>query len=63
MTYSTSFDLTGRRDLTQQLVRYTHDTDRAKRAAVEAARVLRENVCHKSATTQERLPELAAVHD
>jgi integrase len=30
--------------------RYTHATDRAKRAAVEAVRVLRENVCHKSAT-------------
>jgi len=36
-------------------------TDRAKRAAVEAVRVLRENVCHKSAATQKRLPELAAV--
>src|SRR6185295_9900562 len=36
--------------------RYTHATDRAKRAAVEAVRVLRENVCHKSATTAERLP-------
>jgi len=41
--------------------RYTHATDRAKRAAVEAVRVLRENVCHKSATTAERLPKLAAV--
>src|ERR1051326_2872302 len=36
--------------------RYTHTTDRAKRAAVEAVRVLRENVCYKSATMQERLP-------
>ncbi|MBA2526926.1 MAG: site-specific integrase [Pyrinomonadaceae bacterium] len=42
--------------------RYTHATDRAKRAAVEAVRVLREDICHKSATTQERLPELAAVN-
>ena len=41
--------------------RYTHATDRAKRAAVEAVRVLRENVCHKSATTHKRLPKLAAV--
>jgi integrase len=41
--------------------RYTHATDRAKRAAVEAVHVLRENVCHKSATTAERLPKLAAV--
>jgi integrase len=41
--------------------RYTHATDRARRAAVEAVRVLRENVCHKSATTHERLPKLAAV--
>jgi len=30
--------------------RYTHATDRAKRAAVEAVRVLRENVCHNSRT-------------
>ena len=37
--------------------RYTHATDRAKRAAVEAVCVLRENVCHKSATTAERLPK------
>ena len=42
--------------------RYTHATDRAKRAAVEAVRVLRENVCHKSATTAERLPKLTAVN-
>ena len=34
----------------------------AERAAVEGARVLREGVCHKSATTQERLPKLAAVN-
>jgi hypothetical protein len=27
-----------------------HATDRAKRAAVEAVRVLRENVCHKGRT-------------
>lgn len=42
--------------------RYTHATDRAKRAAVEAVRVLRDGVCHKFATTQERLPKLAAVN-
>ena len=42
--------------------RYTHATDRAKRAAVEAVRVLRGGVCHKFATTQERLPKLAAVN-
>ncbi len=41
--------------------RYTHATDRAKRAAVEAVRVLRQGICHKFATTQERLPKLAAV--
>jgi hypothetical protein len=32
-----------------------------KERLVEAVRVLRENVCHKSATTAERLPKLAAV--
>lgn len=42
--------------------RYTDATDRTKRAAVEAVRVLREGICHKTATTQERLPELAAVN-
>jgi hypothetical protein len=42
--------------------RYTHATDRAKRAAVEAVRVLRENVCHKSATTQKRRPLPIAVN-
>jgi integrase len=42
--------------------RYTHATDRTKRAAVEAVRVLREVVCHKSATTQLRPPLLAAVN-
>ena len=40
--------------------RYTHGTDRAKRAAVEAVRVSHEPVCHKSATTQERRPEAVA---
>jgi integrase len=34
--------------------RYTHATDRVKRAAVEAVRVSRDRVCHKSATKQER---------
>ena len=42
--------------------RYTHATDRAKRAAVEPVRVLRENVCHKSATTQKRRPLPIAVN-
>jgi integrase len=36
--------------------RYTHGTDRAKRAAVEAVRVSHEPVCHKSATNEERPP-------
>lgn len=41
--------------------RYTHATDKAKRIAVEATRVLRFPVCHNSATTQERLPQATAV--
>ena len=41
--------------------RYTHATDRAKHAAVEAVRVLRNGICHNFATTQERLPEATAV--
>jgi integrase len=43
--------------------RYTHGTDRAKRAAVEAVRLLGEKVCHKFATKQERPPKLAAVNN
>ena len=42
--------------------RYTQATDRAKRAAVEAVSLVRKEICHKSATTQERLPKLAAVN-
>jgi len=42
--------------------RYTHATDRAKRVAVDAVRVLRKEICRKSATKQERLPKLAAVN-
>lgn len=41
--------------------RYTHATDRAKRAAVEAVRLLGEKVCHKFATKQERPPKATAV--
>src|SRR5438270_9385443 len=41
--------------------RYTHGTDRAKRAAVEAVRVSRE-VCHNPATNEERRPLLIAVN-
>lgn len=40
--------------------RYTHGTDRAKRAAVEAVRVSRE-VCHNPATNEIRPPLQAAV--
>lgn len=42
--------------------RYTHATDRAKQAAVEAVRVLRNRTCHNFATTQERLPQATAVN-
>jgi len=41
--------------------RYTHATDRAKQAAVEAVRVLRNGIYHNFATTQERLPQATAV--
>jgi integrase len=41
--------------------RYTHASDRAKQAAVEAVRVLRNGICHNFATTQERLPQATAV--
>lgn len=41
--------------------RYTHATDRAKRAADEAVRVLRENVCHKSAHNARTAASAAAV--
>jgi hypothetical protein len=41
--------------------RYTHATDRAKQAAVEAVRVLRNGICHNFATTPERLPQATAV--
>ncbi len=43
--------------------RYTHATDRAKRAAVEAVRITAPRVCHNFATTQERPPLLVAVND
>ncbi|MBA3568221.1 MAG: tyrosine-type recombinase/integrase [Pyrinomonadaceae bacterium] len=49
-------DLMGHSD-PQTTRRYTHATDRAKRATVEAVRYC----ARASSTTQERLPELAAV--
>jgi len=41
--------------------RYTHATEHGKRAAVEAARIGRQTVCHNSATNNERPVGLAAV--
>jgi integrase len=41
--------------------RYTHGTERAKRAAVEAARVGTRETCHNSATKEKRPPKLVAV--
>lgn len=41
--------------------RYTHGTDRAKRAAVEAVRVSRDRVCHNPATNERRRPFPIAV--
>jgi integrase len=42
--------------------RYTHATEHAKRAAVEAARIGRQTVCHNSATNNERPVGPAAVN-
>jgi integrase len=41
--------------------RYTHGTDRAKRAAVEAVRISCDRVCHNPATNEERRPFPIAV--
>jgi integrase len=41
--------------------RYTHGTDRAKRAAVEAVRVSALRICHNPATNQKQPPLLTTV--
>ena len=55
---ATIADLMGHSD-PQTTRRYTHATDRAKRAAVEAVRL---RVCHNPATKQERPPLQVAVN-
>jgi integrase len=57
---ATIADLMGHSD-PQTTRRYTHATDRAKRAAVEAVRVARDRFCHNPATKQERPPLQVAV--
>ena len=57
---ATIADLMGHAD-PQITRRYTHATDRAKRAAVEAVRVSGERFCHNPATKQERPPLMVAV--
>src|SRR5689334_12959975 len=57
---ATIADLMGHSD-PQTTRRYTHATDRAKRAAVEAVRVARDRLCHNPATKQERPPLQVAV--
>jgi integrase len=42
--------------------RYTHATDRAKHAAVEAVKAGRVSACHSPATEEKRRPKLAAVN-
>jgi integrase len=54
---ATIADLMGHSD--PQTTRYTHATDRAKRAVVEAVRL---RVCHNPATKQERPPLQVAVN-
>jgi integrase len=58
---ATIADLMGHSD-PQTTRRYTHATDRAKRAAVEAVRIARDRVCHNPATKQERPPLQVAVN-
>ena len=58
---ATIADLMGHSD-PQTTRRYTHATDRAKRAAVEAVRVARDPFCHNPATKQERPPLQVAVN-
>jgi integrase len=41
--------------------RYTHATERAKHAAVEAVKAGRDSACHSPATEEKRRPKLAAV--
>jgi len=41
--------------------RYTHGTDRAKQAAVEAVRLSSEKTCHNPATNEKQQPALVAV--
>ena len=55
---ATIADLRGHSD-PQTTRRYTHATDRAKRAAVELVRL---KVCHNPATKQERPPLQVAVN-
>jgi integrase len=57
---ATIADLMGHSD-PQTTRRYTHATDRAKRAAVEAVRVARDRFCHNPATKEERRPLPIAV--
>ena len=57
---ATIADLMGHSD-PQTTRRYTHATDRAKRAAVEAVRVSSERICHNPATKKERPPLKVAV--
>jgi integrase len=57
---ATIADLMGHSD-PQTTRRYTHATDRAKRAAVEAVRIARDRLCHNPATKQERPPLQVAV--
>jgi integrase len=57
---ATIADLMGHSD-PQTTRRYTHATDRAKRAAVEAVRLSGDRFCHNPATKQERPPLQVAV--
>jgi len=57
---ATIADLMGHSD-PQTTRRYTHATDRAKRAAVEAVRIAANRFCHNPATKQERPPLQVAV--
>jgi len=58
---ATIADLMGHSD-PQTTRRYTHATDRAKRAAVEAVRLTTQRVCHNPATNEERRPLPIAVN-
>jgi integrase len=58
---ATIAELMGRCD-TKTTRRYTHATDRAKRAAVESVRLVAGGTCPKYAPKQEQPPKLAAVN-